>query len=396
MKRNLSLWLGLLAFALLPALAQKTSAQATGKIHGEVINPSGAPQTNGTMSLSTDDGQTSKYTFEVSADGNYAGEAAPGTYTLVYREPKTPANRMVDSIKDVKIVAGQDLEQDDDMSRPEFIAKMTPEQKKQLEALKKANSQALKANTVIRQVNEDLKTVSQDQDDVDAAEQTATQTLGASATRASIAAKTDEIKTAKYKDIESLMTRDTAAIPDEAILWDKLGYAQGGLKEYDAAITSFKKALDLENAQKSPRAAFMALADAGLGEVYARTGKVPEANAAYDAVAKADPSMAALQYKNEAVIFYLQGNSTVAVAAADEAIQANPSDPVPYYIKGQGLIANATVDPKTQRIVLPPDCTAAYQKYLELAPNGQFAADVAAILEQAGEKINSSYRAGRH
>ena len=64
-----------------------------------------------------------------------------------------------------------------------------------------------------------------------------------------------------------------------------------------------------------------------------------------------------------------------------------------YYIKGQGLIANATIDPKTNRIILPPDCAAAYQKYLELAPNGQFAPDVAGILQQAGEKVSSNYKA---
>jgi hypothetical protein len=44
--------------------------------------------------------------------------------------------------------------------------------------------------------------------------------------------------------------------------------------------------------------------------------------------------------------------------------------------------------------VLPDDCAAAYQKYLELAPTGQFAKDAADILAQAGQKVNSSYKAG--
>ena len=41
MKRNLSLWMGLLALALTPALAQTPAA--TGKIHGHVTNPAGTP-----------------------------------------------------------------------------------------------------------------------------------------------------------------------------------------------------------------------------------------------------------------------------------------------------------------------------------------------------------------
>ncbi len=54
MKRTISLWIGLLAIAVLPALAQ-TPAPAnvapTGKIHGHVSNPTGAAQGNGTVSL---------------------------------------------------------------------------------------------------------------------------------------------------------------------------------------------------------------------------------------------------------------------------------------------------------------------------------------------------------
>ena len=69
------------------------------------------------------------------------------------------AGKMVDSIRGVKIVAGQDLAQDDDMSRQEYIDKMSPEEKKQLEDLKKANAEALKANSVINQLNADLKVV---------------------------------------------------------------------------------------------------------------------------------------------------------------------------------------------------------------------------------------------
>ncbi len=134
-------------------------------------------------------------------------------------------------------------------------------------------------------------------------------------------------------------------------------------------------------------------AEAGLGDIYARTGKVPDANAAFDAAAKADPSNAALYLRNEAVIFYQQNNGPAQIAAADEAIKIDPTQAILYYIKGQGLVQNATVDPKTQRIVLPPDCTAAYQKYLDLAPTGPYADEVASILQQAGEKISSSYKA---
>ncbi len=135
------------------------------------------------------------------------------------------------------------------------------------------------------------------------------------------------------------------------------------------------------------------LANSGLGEVYARTGKVPEATSAYDAAAKANPAKGAFYLKNEAVIFFQMGNGDAQVAAADAAIALDPASPVLYYLKGQGLIGKSTIDPKTNRIVLPPECMTAYQKYLELAPTGPYAAEVKGILDQAGQKVDTSFKA---
>jgi tetratricopeptide (TPR) repeat protein len=391
MKRTLSRWLGLaaaalLALALAPGHTQAPAAN-TGKIHGRVTNPTGQPQGGGSVSLSTDGGLTLKFSFPVDESGNYTGEAPQGTYMVIYRAADTPAGKMVDSIRGVKIVAEQDTAQDIDMSRQEYIDKMTPEEKKQLEDLKKANAQALQANVLINQLNADLKVVNQDKRDIDNAAALAAQALGGNPSKTDLANKVTEIRTAKYTDIVSIATRDTGLKPDEALLWNQLGYGQAGLKQYDDAITAYKKAVDLETASKKPRMPVIGQAQAGLGEIYARTGKVPEANAAFDAAAKADPANAPLYLKNQAIIFFQEGNSTAQSAAADEAIKAdpNPNDPnlaILYYVKGQGLIMNATVDAKGH-YVLPPDCAEAYQKYLQLAPHGQFAADVTGILQQA-------------
>ncbi len=72
------------------------------------------------------------------------------------------------------------------------------------------------------------------------------------------------------------------------------------------------------------------------------------------------------------------------MAAADEAIKIDPKNmPILYYLKGQGLLQKATFDAKTGKYNLPPGCAEAYQMYLQLAPTGQFAADVKGILAQA-------------
>jgi len=411
MKRTFSLstgllGMGMLAFALLPALAQtpaQTPAAApaqtptptgpTGKIHGHVTNPTGATQGAGSVSLSTDGGRTSKYTFQLTSTGDYTLDVAPGTYMVVFRQPDTPPDKMVDSFDNVKVVAGQDIVQDVDMTRKAFIEKLPAEQQKQLEELKKHNSEAMKANEVIKNLNADLKVTTQDIKDADAAHATAVQTLGAAAAKADIDAKEQEIKTAKYTEIETLMLKDTQAKPDASILWAQLGQAQVGLKKYDDAITTFKKTLDLENAAKAPKPQVLGLADSGLGEVYARTGKIQEANDAYDAAAKANSTQAAFYLKNEAVIFFQTNQADAQVAAADKAIAADPTSPVLYYLKGNGLVQKTTMDPKTNKLVAPPGCMEAYQKYLQLAPDGPYAAEVKGILAGFNQTVDTSYKA---
>jgi tetratricopeptide (TPR) repeat protein len=307
---------------------------------------------------------------------------------------------MVDSFPNVKIVVAQDVLQDFDMSRKEYIDKLDPEQKKQLEELRAKNAEALKANSVIKVLNADIKTAAQDFKDADGAQATAVQALGATASKPDLEAKVAEIKTAKYTEVEGLMLKDTALRPAESVLWAQLGQAQKGLKKYDEASASFKKVLDLEGTAKKPNPQVQGAANEGLGEIAARQGKVADANAAYDAAVKANPPLAALYLKNEAVIFFQSNNSDAQAAAADEAIKAsaNPNDPslaLLYYLKGQALIQKATFDDKTKRIVLPPGCAEAYQKYLELAPTGQYAGDVKGILDQAGQKVTTTYKAGK-
>jgi len=390
MKRTISLWLGLLALAVLPAFAQ--APKSMGKIHGTVTAPTGAPETEGTINLSPDGGKTTKYSFKVTAAGTYSGEAEEGTYAILFRLPTTPPDKMVDEIPSVKILAGQDVEANDDMSRKEFVDALPAETKKQLEEIKKKNAEAMKTNAVIKAINADILVVLQDFKAANQAPQEAIKALGASASKADIDAKTAEIKTAKFTDAESLMLKDSALKPDAAVLWDQLGEAQLGLKKYDEATASYKKALEVEAVDKKPNLATQGAAHAGLGEIYARTGKVPDAEAEYDQAAKLDPTRAAFYLRNEAVIFSQIGNADAQAEAADKAITADPNQALPYYLKGQGLIQKATVD-QTGKMVLPPGCEEAYQKYLQLDPNGQFANDVKGILAQANTKIDTSYKA---
>jgi len=246
----------------------------------------------------------------------------------------------------------------------------------------------------------------------------------------SVQAVNADLKTARtanaekrYTDAETLMLKDTAAKPDLLYLWIELGQADLGLKKYAEAEASFKKALAIGGgaAQKNaPSAGFytadgtathssqsLATPDSGprkrdpdaegvswsaLGEVYIRTNRAADAQAAFDEAVKVNPPQAGLYLYNETVLYFQAGNTAAQLEAANKALAADPARAKLYYFKAQALTTQATVDPKTNKLILPPGCLEAYQKYLELDPNGQFAADTKSILTAAGQSFKATFK----
>ncbi len=386
----------LIGLAFLSAPAQQPATATTGAIHGRVINPSGTPQKDGTVSLSVDGGVTLSYNFPVSPTGNYSGQAPPGEYTIVYRAPDTPEGKIVDYISGVVLVAGQDTAQDIDMTREEFVARLSPDQQRLLHQLSEANiAAASDANRDASAVNADLQIVNLDFQAAENARVTAAQNLGAAAGPADVDEMTSEIENAKLAEIETLMTKDASTDPNEPVLWIDLARAETGLKNYLDAETNFKKALDIAMKEDPPRPEVIGAAQSGLGEVYAHTLMVDDANSAFAAAAKADPSNANRYLRNQAIIFYNARNFSAQIDAADIAIKAdqNLADPnraLLYFIKAQGLAEDARVDPETNKFVLPPGCADAYRKYLELAPTGPHAAQVTALLQRTEDGLAPS------
>jgi tetratricopeptide (TPR) repeat protein len=354
-----------LAAALIAPLALHAQQQ-TGSIHGHAQDPAGTPLANAQIQVSTD-GKTPLYTFNADQNGDYKGDnIKPGTYvvTMFIKGPNDANLKPVDRFESVKIDAGANATQDFDLSRPEYVKKLSPEEQKQLADMKNKNAGIQKENAQVKNLNADLATARQD------------------------------IKDKKFDDAATLMQRDATAKPDAAVLWLELALAQNGLKKYDDAITSAKKALETNTASKKPSPEIEGAANNTLGEAYAGKNQIPDATAAYDAAAKAQPAQAGMFYSNEAIVLAKSGgNPDAVVAAADKAIAADPSKPVPYYLKGQALIGKATVDPKTSKIVAPPGCEEAYEKYLELDPNGPMSADAKNILAQIGSKQAKTYKA---
>jgi tetratricopeptide (TPR) repeat protein len=368
--------------------AQAAAAAGTASIHGHVLNPAGIALTHGEVRLTTDRSSEAKdrkypYKFPIDQNGDYKGTGiVAGNYVVfVFQDDKS-----LDFNENVPIAKDEDKLLNFDMSRAEYISKMSPEDRKALEEYKKKNAEVVAANSKIANLNTLLTQARADN------------------------------KAGNYDSAITAMKQATESKPDEGILWVTLGDAQLGsgetaakaakaagtsatdpaiLQKYTDAATSYKKAADLNAASKKPNPETSGVAYNQLGKAEADLGDAKASSDAYDQAAKAQPEKAGMYFYNEAAVLYNAGKLTEAGAAADKAIAADPKKADAYYIKGQALIPQATVDPKTQKIVAPPGCVEAYQEYLELAPDGAHAADVKGILEGIGAPVKSTFKAGK-
>jgi tetratricopeptide (TPR) repeat protein len=382
-----SLGLGVCLALVLALTTSAAFAQpAPANVHGHVNNAIGGPLTTGEVRFTQDRASEEKarkylYSFPLDAQGNFKGSGiAPGTYlVVVFQEEKS-----IDYLDNVTFAAGEDHLLNFDMTRKEYVDKMTPEEKKQLEEYKKKNSEVVQANQKIANLN------------------------------ATLTQARNDTKAGNYDAAITAMTQATTQKPDEGILWVALGDAQLGSAEaaakaakaagkpvdasiqakYTDAASSYKKAADANAASKKPNPETAAAAYNQLGQALAKGGDGKAASDAYEQAAKALPANAGMYYYNEAATLYNAGKLDESAIAADKAIAADPKRADAYYIKAQSLIPKASVDPKTQKIVAPPGCVEAYQQYLELAPQGPRSEEVKGILAGIGAEVKSTYKAG--
>jgi tetratricopeptide (TPR) repeat protein len=238
-------------------------------------------------------------------------------------------------------------------------AAQTAKQKQELEAIKEKNKKAESENTLIAQLNPAMQS-----QNWTAAEPLLLQLI--------------EINPARWEYIQAL------------------GNAQLSQGKYDDAVASYEKGISIAQNTTDPKAD-AAKIKAGLGQMltnegnaYLKLKKNPEAIAAYNKAAElsSNPGVA---YFNICATQYNTGNMAGAVTACDKAIAADPNKADAYFIKGSSLYGNGKLDAQNKYVV-PPGTAEALNKYLELAPDGAHAADVKAMLEAVGAKIETTYK----
>lgn len=231
------------------------------------------------------------------------------------------------------------------------------------------------------------------------------------------------------KQLEEYISKQKESIKKNAELNQAYTAGKAAMenKQYEAAIESFNKAGEIDprqgavwaslaqayeqfaktktgpdseaNMQKSADAWTKAIAlnpnDAGLHNNYALTlaaaKKFPEAQAELEKAATINPAGAGQYYYNLGALEVNAGQNDAASEAFKKAITITPPYAEAFYQYGLTLVAKASYD-QAGKILPVPGTAEAFQKYLELTPNGPHAEEAKAMLETLGSTIQTQYK----
>ena len=198
------------------------------------------------------------------------------------------------------------------------------------------------------------------------------------------------------KDFETAVASFTKASeldPKQTAVWAQLADAQVNLAlkktgpEFDAAmqkgIEAYNHAIELNPTDAATHNNF-ALA---LG----KAKKFPEMQAELQKAAELDPPKAGQYYYNLGAMLVNAGQSEPAGQAFKKAIELDPNHADSYYQWGVYLLGKASfaADGKVTPVAGTVD---AFQKYLQLAPTGQFADSAKGMLSSMDAKVDTSYK----
>ena len=355
-------------------------AQASGTVKGECKDAQGNPFADAiVVYVNLDNGQ--KYTLKTNKKGEYFSLGlTAGKYNVsLYRNADDmKANKPLDFVKGFPVSLDENTlnfnqkEQQEKQARGEGL---TPEQ---LKAMQEAQAKQQKETSTVKTL----------QGKLDAANQ-------------AITAKDYDTAIAALTEANQLdATRD--------VLWYRLGDAYRlsaasqtdkaeKQKRYESAVEAYNKAIQLKQdgiqngKEKDTAKANQQLAGfyINMADAYAKDQKVDDAVKSYEAAVKADPAQAGAAYFNIGVVYTNAGRVDDANAAFDKAIAADPNRADAYYQKGVNLLGKATL--KGDKTIAPPGTAEAFQKYLEIAPDGPNAQSAKDLLTSIGSTVETTY-----
>jgi tetratricopeptide (TPR) repeat protein len=346
-------------------------AQSTGSVKGVARDAEGKPITAGTVEwMSMETGR--KYTLKLNKKGEYFSLGiTPGKYKVTLFDGEGKQLFYMTGIT----VGLDELNQDIDLKK-EAAAQaqgqgMTPEQ---LKAQQEAQAKAQKENVTVKTLNEKL-----------------------------LAAKTAS-DAGDFESAINVLKEATDFDANRDLLWFKLGdaYRMSAPKQtdpaekqkrYAQAAESYQKAIDLKTANPDAKDTDanqkLAAYYNNLAEADAKSNRVDDAVTNYNKAAQLDPARAGQYNFNIGAVLTNAGKVDDAIVAFDKVIAVDPTKADAYYWKGVNMIGKATL--KGDKMVAPDGTAEAFNKYLELAPTGNYAQPAKDMLASIGASVETGF-----
>ena len=351
-----SMWLAvLLAGALVTVLSPRAAAQ-NGSIVGTILDVNGKPWFGLNVQAVSDQG--AKTEAKTDAGGKFAiRNLRPGVYTLTITTFPAPNEKQPPvGMGQLKVTSGEEIKAPD-MNFKDIMAKAgvdaqekvkkQDEDKQKFEGMKAHYSAGAALLEQERKAKDDLAKATPDQRDA------AKQNLKDLSDKASAEFQAAQ-KAAAEKD------------PNQHLLWAKLGESYDIAGRNDEAAQAYQQAV----AAKPDDPGYYN----NLGNVLARAGKIDEARAAYTKRAELDPTKAATAWRNFGISLYNANRGGDAIEPLQKSAELDPKSAQTWYLLGACLVYKMTVKKVGDKDVpeFAPGTIEAYQKAVELDPNGPF------------------------
>jgi Flp pilus assembly protein TadD len=345
----------LLAGALVTVLSPRAAAQS-GSIVGTILDVNGKPWFGLNVQAVSDQG--AKTEAKTDAQGKFAMRSLrPGVYTLTITTFPAPNEKQPPvGMGQLKVTSGEEIKAPD-MNFKDLMAKAgvdaqekvkkQDEEKQKFEGMKAHYSAGAAFLEQERKAKDDLTKATPDQRD----------------------ALKQNLKDLSDKAAGEFQAAQKAASekdPNQHLLWAKLGESYDLAGRNDEAAQAYQQAV----AAKPDDPGYYN----NLGNVLARAGKIEEARAAYTKSAELDPAKAATAWRNFGISLYNANRGGDAIEPLQKSAELDPKSAQTWYLLGACLVYKMTVKKVGDKDVpeFAPGTIEAYQKAVELDPNGPF------------------------
>jgi len=366
MRRLISAF-GLLALVLL--FARGAAAQNTGQIIGEVKNLEGKPYPEVSVEIKNPD--TGKVVnTKTDKQGRFTQLGLPGG---IYEIRVTNEKDKLDFTVQFRVLSGQD--NPFALNLKEVMAKQGPS----AEDVKKKEEEENKFKNMKQRFDAGMAAL---------ADATTLRTQLKSAPADQRGSIKEKLSASSQTAITELTAAEQGVPPKDAgthaTVLSNLGQAYELADRNDEAAAAFQKAIEIR-----PSASFydhlslnLVSAGASSSDPKVFQDKLARATTACDKVAEIDSTKASACWRNMGAVLTNKGRLKEAIAPLLKATQADPKDPLGWYLLGGAYSAAIETKQQGDKIIytIPPGTTEAYQKVIDLAPTSTIAAQSKDVL----------------